>query len=195
MYLLPFSSFTRGEENQDLLIANTFKIAPFICYEIVYADLVARNIRDAQIIITSSNDAWFGSSIGPLQHFQIAQMRALENNRYVIRATNTGISGVIGPDGKIISLGEPFVRDTLSAQAQLLAGKTPFAHWGSWPIVLFSLGIICIIAWRQSSGGWHVTGLVKGPIKRPVKVPIKVPIKSCSEQPEAETQLTAVTKP
>ena len=121
-----------------------YAIAPFICYEIVYPDLVARNSRHAEVMVTISNDAWFGQSIGPKQHFQMARMRALENGRYVIRATNTGISGIIGPDGHVHFLGEAFTRASFATQVSRMQGLTPFATLGSYPIVLLCFLVLGI---------------------------------------------------
>lgn len=137
---LPNSIIHAGPDGQAGLTHDSdqgsYTVAPFICYEIVYPDLVARNSRHAEVMVTISNDAWFGRSIGPKQHFQMAQMRALENGRYVIRATNTGISGIIDPKGQISFIGEAFSRTSFSAEVNRMEGLTPFARLGSYPIVL-----------------------------------------------------------
>ena len=99
---LPMSAFSPGPENQAPLKVGAFRVAPFICYEIVYGGLVAKNARNADLLITISNDSWFGDSIGPWQHLQIAQMRGRENGRYVVRGTNNGISAIIDHQGKIV---------------------------------------------------------------------------------------------
>lgn len=134
---LPNSIIFPGPKDQKILSFDTYNIAPSICYEIVYPDLVAELARDAQLLITISNDAWFGSSIGPMQHFQMAQMRALENQRFVIRSTNTGISGVIDPKGRALVVSQQFEREAISStQVRLLNHHTFFSRWGSTPIVL-----------------------------------------------------------
>ncbi len=132
---LPMSAFSPGPAEQKPLRAGAYRVAPFICYEIVYSELVARNARDTDIIITVSNDTWFGSSIGPLQHLQMAQMRGRENGRYVLRATNNGISAIIDHQGRIVDRTEQFVADTLVGEAEVMLGKTPFGSFGSLPIV------------------------------------------------------------
>ncbi|MFL0810124.1 MAG: apolipoprotein N-acyltransferase [Agarilytica sp.] len=137
---LPNSVLYPGPKNQEILKFKEHKVAPSICYEIVYPDLVANLAKDASLLVTISNDAWFGSSIGPIQHFQMAQMRALENNRYVIRATNTGLSGIIDARGKIVSTSEQFEKNTLSQQTvKLIQTRSLFSYWGSYPIVLICL--------------------------------------------------------
>jgi apolipoprotein N-acyltransferase len=134
---LPMSSFSPGEPDQALLKAGKYLAAPFICYEIVYPDLVREFARQADFLITVSNDSWFGASIGPLQHLQMARMRALENGRYLIRSTNNGISAVINPDGSIQSQSKQFVAQTLSGHIHAVDGHTPFSGTGSLPVLAF----------------------------------------------------------
>ncbi len=135
---LPNSIIFPGPQNQEILQFDNYKIAPSICYEIVYPDLVAQLAREADLLITISNDAWFGDSIGPIQHFQMAQMRALENQRYVIRGTNTGISGIIAPSGKVTVASRQFQRETITQMdVRLINKKTWFSVWGSTPLVVF----------------------------------------------------------
>ncbi|HBW08904.1 MAG TPA: apolipoprotein N-acyltransferase, partial [Pseudomonas sp.] len=96
---LPMSDFARGESGQPLLQAKGLQIAPYICYEVVYPEFAAGLAAQSDLLLTVSNDAWFGRSIGPLQHLQMAQMRALEAGRWMIRATNNGITVLIDPYG------------------------------------------------------------------------------------------------
>ena len=143
---LPMSSFSPGEPNQDLLLAGKYQFAPFICYEIVYPDLVRNFARDADFLITVSNDSWFGASIGPLQHLQMARMRALENGKYLIRSTNNGISAIVDQKGKIKSQSKQFVAQSLEGDLQIVRGQTPFSLIGSLPVLLFCIALLaCII--------------------------------------------------
>ena len=119
---LPMSAFSPGPQNQAPLQAAGFRVAPYICYEIVYPDLVAKSARNADLLITISNDSWFGDSIGPLQHLQMAQMRALENGRYLIRGTNNGVSAIINHRGQIVAATEQFVETSLSGEVEDYAG-------------------------------------------------------------------------
>ncbi|WP_236074799.1 apolipoprotein N-acyltransferase [Teredinibacter purpureus] len=141
---LPNSIIQAGPPNQKGIQTDRYTIAPYICYEIVYPDLVANNLGGAPLMVTISNDAWFGESIGPLQHFQMAQMRALENGRYLIRGTNTGLSGIISPKGEAILTGTQFVAETLTGNVYLMRGQTLFSRLGSWPIVVFSLFVLLL---------------------------------------------------
>ncbi len=75
-------------------------IAPLICWESAFADLAYAQVRDgAQLLVVSTDDAWFGETSGPYMHAQIAQLRAIESGAYVVRAAATGVSGIIAPDG------------------------------------------------------------------------------------------------
>ena len=119
---LPMSNFSPGIDNQKPLRVSGYRVAPFICYEIVYGDLVAAGARNSDLLITISNDSWFGDSIGPLQHLQMAQMRALENGRYLIRGTNNGVSALIDHRGQIVARTERFVETTLSGEVEAMLG-------------------------------------------------------------------------
>lgn len=140
---MPMSNFKSGDDNQPVLQVGEWGVAPFICYEIVYAEQVRRMVRDSDFLITISNDGWFGTSIGPWQHLQIAQFRAKEAGRYVIRATNTGVTAFINEKGKIITQAPQFEKATLTAEAKAFSGITPYVQWGYWPTFLL-LGV-CIV--------------------------------------------------
>ncbi len=95
-------------------------------------------------MINISNDTWFGDSIAPHQHLQIARMRALEAGRYLLRATNTGISAVIDERGKLVAQAPQFVVQVLRSSAQPRQGSTPYVYTGEWPLLLLlalSLGL------------------------------------------------------
>lgn len=151
---LPTSIISPGPKNQALIKTDSYDIATSICYEVVYPDLVAEYAAKSQVIVTISNDAWFGDSIGPLQHFEMARMRALENGRYLIRGTNTGISGIITPKGEVQSATAQFKQTVLTDEVYLYDGVTPFGASGSWPIVTLCIllcGFIVVIIRRKST--------------------------------------------
>jgi apolipoprotein N-acyltransferase len=151
---LPMSNFSRGEPDQAPLRAASFRLAPFICYEIVYPDLVSDGARQADLLITISNDSWFGRSIGPLQHLEMARMRALENGRYLLRGTNNGVSAIIDHRGQLVDSSEQFVETTLTGRAQVMLGRTPVGSFGSLPVItacFIALGLMVLIQlafWR-----------------------------------------------
>lgn len=142
-------SITKGSSIQRGIQIKEAMLAPSICYEIVYPDLVARGAKNAHALITISNDAWFGSSIGPLQHMEIAQMRALETQRYLIRSTNNGVSAIVDDRGNILKKTEQFVMQTLSGKIELRQGLTPFMRFGSEPILFLCWLIVGLITWRR----------------------------------------------
>jgi apolipoprotein N-acyltransferase len=136
IFNLPMSSLQPGPTDQDAMIAGPYRIAPFICYEIVYPDFVRRYARDADLLLTVSNDTWFGASWGPLQHLQMAQMRALELGRSMARGTNNGISALIDGHGHVLAQTPQFESTVMQGELPLYTGTTFFAKWGSLPILL-----------------------------------------------------------
>ncbi|MDO3388290.1 apolipoprotein N-acyltransferase [Gilvimarinus sp. SDUM040013] len=139
---LPTSYIHRGTDMQSGLQVGEVSIAPSICYEVVYPSLVADGARHRNVLLTVSNDAWFADSIGPLQHLQMAQMRALETGRYLLRSTNNGVSAVVDEKGVVIERSEQFVQTTLTGTVYPAYGATPFMRWGSWPVIALSLGLL-----------------------------------------------------
>ncbi|MGE0503727.1 MAG: apolipoprotein N-acyltransferase [Rhizobiaceae bacterium] len=96
------SEFAAGATRHAMSAANGVTLTPFVCYEIIFPDVVWRDIKGADIILAVTNDAWFGETPGPYQHFRQAQIRAVETGRPVVRSANTGISGVIDGRGRIV---------------------------------------------------------------------------------------------
>ncbi|WP_433924823.1 apolipoprotein N-acyltransferase [Vreelandella sp. 21] len=135
---LPMSSFSKGASEQTPMQAAGVTIGNAICYEIIYPQLVARRAADSDVIVTVSNDTWFGASIGPHQHLQMARLRALENGRYVVRATSNGITAIINPHGELVDSAAQFETTYLISEFYAMEGTTPFTRTGSWPAWLFA---------------------------------------------------------
>lgn len=164
--LLPFfnldmSSFLKGDPDQALLKVGKddalYLIAPYICYEIAYPELVADMAKQADMLVTVSNDAWFGDSLGPKQHMALAQMRALETGRYLLRATNTGITALVDHKGRILSRLPYEQRATLSDTAEMRQGQTPYMRWTLLPLYIFSALVIVlalIVKRRRLTATW-----------------------------------------
>jgi len=146
---LPMSDFARGPSDQKLLIAKGYEIAPFVCYEVVYPEFAASLSAQSDLLLTISNDTWFGTSIGPLQHLQMARMRALEAGRWMIRATNNGVSALVDPFGKITAQIAQFQPGVLTGEVVPMQQLTPYLQWRSWPLIILSLLLV----------GWALLGL------------------------------------
>ena len=128
------SDFSAGNEAV-LLPAAGHRAGVAICYEIAFGAEMAELFPGAEILINISNDAWFGASIGPRQHLQIARMRALEFERYVLRATNTGLTAIIDPRGRVVVQAPQFEPMALAGQAIPRTGMTPYARWTDTPLL------------------------------------------------------------
>ena len=138
---LPMSAFKLPSQKQGLLTQN-IAIAGNICYEIAYPQLVAQQAAQAQLILTVSNDTWFEHSLAPWQHLQMAQMRALENGKPVVRATNSGVSALIDATGHITHMAPLYERAEITGEVALMSGKTPYNTGLNWPVCLLSLGLV-----------------------------------------------------
>jgi len=143
MMSLPYNDLARGADMQPLLeAANGEKFAVAICYEDAYGAEQLYALPEASILINVSNDAWFGDSIAPHQHLQIARMRSLEVGRAAIRATNTGISAFISHTGELLEVGAQFAPVTLTMDVEPRKGSTPYASTGNKPIIGLCLLIL-----------------------------------------------------
>jgi apolipoprotein N-acyltransferase len=95
-------NFAAGNERHAISVPGGLKALPFICYEVIFSDLVAVDATSSELIVNVTNDAWFGNTPGPYQHFRQAQVRAVENGLPLLRAANTGISAVVDQRGRIV---------------------------------------------------------------------------------------------
>jgi apolipoprotein N-acyltransferase len=148
---IPASSFTRGPEKQAPLAVAGQKVAVNICYEDVFGDEIIRPLPDAGILANLSNTAWFGHSLAQPQHLQIAQMRALETGRPMLRATNTGMTAILDADGRVQAALEPFTTGVLKGEVRAHEGMTPYVRFGNWPALgLMALfGLLGLIGARR----------------------------------------------
>ncbi len=149
MMSLPHSDLSAGDAEQPLLVAaNGARLAIVVCYEDAFGAEQLYAFPEAAIMINMSNDAWFGDSIAPHQHLQMARMRSLEVGRHTIRATNTGVSAFIGPDGKILKSGPQFEPLSLTMDVQPRRGATPYVRGGNMPVIGLCLIIISLLSIR-----------------------------------------------
>jgi apolipoprotein N-acyltransferase len=111
-----------------------------ICYEVIFPDLARAMVQNgAQLLVNITNDAWFDHTSAAYQHFSMAVFRSVENRRFLVRAANTGISGVIDPAGRILAASALYVNATLVSPVELLKGRTMYSRWGDWPLVTVCL--------------------------------------------------------
>jgi apolipoprotein N-acyltransferase len=139
---MPMSDFSAGPAHQPPLEIAGQKIAPNICYEDLFGEEILRVLPEATLLINLSNTAWFGDSLAQPQHLQIAQLRALETGRYMLRATNTGMTAAVRPDGVVMAALPAFTADALTVEVRGHAGMTPFARWGNALAQLLAVGAL-----------------------------------------------------
>jgi len=151
-FSIPMSEFTPGTAAQPLMSLAGHQAGVSICYEDSFGNEVAAALPQAAFLVNASNDAWFGDSLAPHQHLEIARMRALETSRYMLRATNTGVSAIIDQQGRLLATSPQFQPSVLSADIQPLQGETLFARYGNklLLILIFSMmGLFMAIDYRK----------------------------------------------
>jgi apolipoprotein N-acyltransferase len=146
---LPYDDFTAGSSHQPVLSAGGQKLGLTICYEDAFGSQQLEVLRQANLLINVTNNAWYGDSTAPHQHLQIARMRALEAGRFLVRAANDGITAVIDSQGKIVARLPQFQEAVLRADVQPMTGLTPYARLGNYPVVLGALCCLAIAVWRR----------------------------------------------
>jgi apolipoprotein N-acyltransferase len=142
---IPMSNFAAGGERQRPLQSGPFRIGVSICYEDAYASEVRKSLPAANLLVNVSDDSWFGDSIAPHQHLQISRTRALEAGRYLLRATNTGISAIIDADGHVLARSPQFKPFVLRGHAITYQGATPFVRWGPAPVIALSCTLLIAV--------------------------------------------------
>jgi len=138
-------SFTSGGNDQPLLTAGGYPFSTSICYEDAFGDEAIRGMPEAAFLVNVTNDAWFGDSIEPHQHMQIAQMRSLETGRYMLRVTNTGVTAIVSPKGKIVTKAPLFKQAVLTGNIIPMGGMTPYARLGDHLVVLIIALFACFL--------------------------------------------------
>lgn len=145
---IPMSDMSAGPDEQTLMSVKDIKLGVSICYEDVFSRDINLDLPAANILVNTSNDAWFGDSLAPHQHLEIAQMRSLETGRPMVRSTNTGQSAFIDFKGRIIKATEQFKAESLTTELQGRSGSTPFLYfakiqpWLAALILLLAMGMV-----------------------------------------------------
>ena len=165
MHLVPFGEFVPlkrllffvtplVESVSDFSPGETYVVMPLganrlstaICYEVVYPDLVASFVRrGSQLLTTITNDAWYGHSSAPPQHFWQATLRAVEQGRYLVRSANTGISGIVDPYGRVVLQTPIFKQMVATGDVRYLDGQTLYSRTGD--ALAYACGLVTLLAW------------------------------------------------
>ena len=133
---LPNRDIESGASIQDMPQVNGVFIAPTICYEDIFGSEQLGYFPEANVLVNITNNAWFGKSIAAEQHFQMSRMRAIEVGRYLLRSTNTGVTAIVDPHGRIQKRSEPFTFSILTGTFVPMSGVTPYTKYGD-SLVLF----------------------------------------------------------
>lgn len=144
---IPMGDLARGGAHQPPLAVAGQQVAVNICYEDAFGEEIIRALPQATLLVNVTNDAWYGDSHAAEQHNQMAQMRALETGRMMLRATNTGVTSVIGKDGNIQASLPQFEEGVLAAEVRGHIGATPYVRWGNGAVLLL-LAAMLVLAWR-----------------------------------------------
>ena len=132
-----YGSFLKGE-SQNNLIFKELNILPLICYEIIFTNLIQNSSQNSNLIVNISEDGWFGNSIGPHQHFTKSKFRAIENNTYLIRSANRGISAIINNKGEVIKKINPSEAANIELEVPLIKSKNKSKNDLIFFILLFT---------------------------------------------------------
>jgi len=147
---IPLQDFSRGRVDQRPLAVAGQRVAVNICYEDVFGEEIIRQLPEATLLVNVSNVAWFGHSIAPQQHLQISQARALETGRYMLRATNTGVTAMIDASGEVLASAPEFSAAVVSRSVRGYTGSTPYVRWGNYAVLLLcaAMAAVAIIVGR-----------------------------------------------
>ncbi|MFK8050065.1 MAG: apolipoprotein N-acyltransferase [Halioglobus sp.] len=146
---LPNSHSSPGATVQAPVAVGGWRIASLVCYEIAFANTVYKDAQAADLLLVVSNGNWFGKSIEIWQQYEMARLRALENGRPLIQASNDGITVVIDHKGEVLAEAEPYKRLVLSATVTKVVGRTPFSYWGDrLAVIAASLIVLAFSTWR-----------------------------------------------
>jgi apolipoprotein N-acyltransferase len=139
---IPLQDFSRGPEHARPLEIAGQRVAVNICYEDAFGEEIIRQLPEATVLVNVSNVAWFGRSIAPRQHLQISQARALETGRYMLRATNTGMTGIIDDRGNVLQVAPQFETAVVTGPIQGYTGATPYVRWGNLAVLALAAAMV-----------------------------------------------------
>ena len=147
---IPLGDFARGAERQPPLAVAGQRVAANICYEDAFGEEIIRPLPGATLLVNVSNVAWFGDSLAPAQHLRIARMRALETGRFMLRATNTGVTAIVDSRGAVAARLPTFTEGALEGWVEGRAGATPYVRLGN----ALAIGVaLAIVGWAALATG------------------------------------------
>jgi apolipoprotein N-acyltransferase len=150
---LPYTDFAPGRRDPPAMTLAGVRVAPTICYEDAFGAQQRVFFPDAELLINVSNDAWFGDTHAPHQHLQIARMRSMETGRWMLRATNNGVTAVIDPRGRVTQRSAQFVPEVIETEVVPMRGMTPWLRVGDGPIAGLAIALAALAALRRSMAG------------------------------------------
>lgn len=148
---IPMSDVLEGGR-RPLLPVDGISVGPSICFEAAFPDELADALPEAAVLVNVSNDAWFGDSLAPHQHLQIARTAAAALGRPLLRATNTGITAIIDAHGRVLARAPQFLRQALLGTVQPMQGMTPYARWRNLPVVVLAILVLlggCVFSYGK----------------------------------------------
>lgn len=142
---IPFAELNTGDHATDLFNVKDLTIAPFICFEIAFNHSAhLQKMKQSNLLLTITDDSWFGHSFAKAQHLQIAQMRSLEAGRPQLFASNDGLTAFINEKGNITKTMPAYKRGYLNNKIKGVQGNTPFLNTGNKPILSMAFGILLL---------------------------------------------------
>ena len=146
---MPMSNVKHGNKNQQNIAIfqdKTINFAPLICFDIAFSNTVRKSNKSSYFMINISNDTWFGKSIGPYHHLDITRVRAIENNKWIIRSTNDGFSAIITNNGTIVDIIEKGITGVINSGINIEKERSLYNIYGYFIPYLLSILIIVISA-------------------------------------------------
>lgn len=152
LFQIPMSDFSSGGSARPLLTVAGHAIGLSVCYEDAFGEEMIEALPEAAWLMNASNDAWFGDSLAPHQHLEIARMRSRETGRWMMRATNTGVSALIDDHGRVVARSPLFEPDVVTGEVRPMRGMTPYARYGNGLAVVVMLVMLLIASVRSRAG-------------------------------------------
>jgi apolipoprotein N-acyltransferase len=150
--------FSPGTSLEPLIVdihGESHPVTALVCYEDILPRFTNDAVRHArpELLVNMTNDAWFGDTAEPWEHLALAQFRAIEHRRYLVRGTNSGVSAVVDPVGRVIAHSGTFRQETVAATIHWMQSSTVYEKVGDWPWLLVSVGLLagCFVTRRRAS--------------------------------------------